>query len=234
MNRFFSTFCLISVTAILLLSACTNNEIGGSKDVNPDAVFFDYQITGDEDDAMATVLLQFRFGGPHGTTLVLDDPSFVSFDGNKIAVDSSRMAGAYYEVRVPVNRMAGQHNILFSNSDGKQYTQDFSFQPLALQATIPDSVQAGNLQLPLSGVEDGGAVRMVLMDTSRNGEGIDRVDTVRNGAILLHAAELAQLTPGPIHLELLRDVRVPLTSTTPEGGKMTISYSLRREFVLKR
>ena len=234
MNRLFSTLGILSFFIFLTGTACNSNEIGGSKDVNPDAVFFDYQITGDEEDAMATVLLQYRFGGPHGTTLVLDDPSYVTFDGKKIVVDSSRIAGAYYEVRVPAAQMAGKHTISFSDANGKQYVQEFSFQPLSLATTIPDSLRQTELALQLAGIEDGQAVRMVLTDTSRNGEGIDRTDTVKGGMIRVKAAELASLVPGPIHLELMRDSRVPLRQTTAEGGRMTLSYSLRREFTLNR
>ncbi|MBS1656251.1 MAG: hypothetical protein JSU05_15470, partial [Bacteroidetes bacterium] len=63
--------------AICLQPSCASNEIGNAKDVNPDAIFFDYKIWGDESKDIATCMLQYRFAGPNGTTLVLEDPSKV-------------------------------------------------------------------------------------------------------------------------------------------------------------
>jgi hypothetical protein len=49
--------------------SCTSNEIGNSKDVNPDAVFFDYEVWAEEGKEDVTVNLQYRMGGKNGTTL---------------------------------------------------------------------------------------------------------------------------------------------------------------------
>ena len=59
----------LALTSIFLFS-CTSDEIGNSKDVNPDAIFFDYKIWADETREYVTVHLQYRMGGKNGTTLV--------------------------------------------------------------------------------------------------------------------------------------------------------------------
>jgi hypothetical protein len=98
--------------ALLAMTSCTSNEIGNSKDVNPDAVFFDYTVLADEGGENVTVNLQYRMGGKNGTTLVLDEPSKVLLDGEQLKVDSAKINGAYYEIQKPIASFAGKHMIL--------------------------------------------------------------------------------------------------------------------------
>jgi hypothetical protein len=62
---------ILASISIFSLFCCTSDEIGNSKDVNPDAVFFDYEIWAEEGKDDVTVNLQYRMGGKNGTTLVL-------------------------------------------------------------------------------------------------------------------------------------------------------------------
>ena len=82
MKRFFP---LLFILPSILLFACTSNEIGNSKDVNPDAIYFDYKIWGEEGNENVTVKLQYRFGGQNGTTLTMEDPAKVELDDELIA-----------------------------------------------------------------------------------------------------------------------------------------------------
>ena len=69
-------FSFIYLLPIFLFS-CTSNEIGNSKDVNPERIYFDYKVRGDERDTSVTLYLQYRMGGPNGSTLVVDPPAKV-------------------------------------------------------------------------------------------------------------------------------------------------------------
>ncbi|HEY5773106.1 MAG TPA: hypothetical protein VIS75_10775, partial [Chitinophagaceae bacterium] len=102
--------CLVS---LVFLFSCTSNEIGNSKDVNPGAVFFDYEVWAEEGKEDVTVNLQYRMGGKNGTTLVLDEPSKVILDGEQLKVDSAKVTGAYYEVQRPLGAFMGKHVINF-------------------------------------------------------------------------------------------------------------------------
>src|SRR5262245_57527079 len=101
--------------------SCTSNEIGNAKDVNPDAIFFDYRIWGEEKDENMTVYLQYRMGGKNGTTLVLTEPAKVMLDGKQIEVDSANLSGAFYEVEIPVKKFEGKHEIVFTDLNKKEY-----------------------------------------------------------------------------------------------------------------
>jgi len=89
-------------TAILALSSCKSNEIGNSKDVNPDAIYQEYQVWAAEGDKEAAFTALFRFGGDAGTTLVLNGNSHVNFDGKLLKADSSYTMGAYYRAHLPI------------------------------------------------------------------------------------------------------------------------------------
>ena len=230
MNRLI--FSLLGL-ASLFFSACNNNEIGGSKDVNPATVWFDYQISGEDSTNDMTVMLQFRFAGKNGTTLVLNDPSKVELDGEIIKADSSKMTGAFYEIMKPVKEFTGKHTITFTDINGKQYKEEFSFQLISLKTKIPAAIERGNLLFELDGLNHVDYVRVLLTDTAFRSEGINRVDTVKNGRILITKEDLETVVNGPVQLQLIKEDEKQVKNGTPEGGRISISYGLKREFVLK-
>jgi len=239
MNRSFklkSRFLFfITVPAFLFLSSCTgrSNEIGGSKDVNPETIWFDYQISGEEGREDISVMLQFRFAGKNGTTLVLDGGSKVELDGQLIKADSSKITGAFYELMKPVNEFIGKHNIIFTDINGKQYKEEFSFNPISLKTKIPDSLHREDLVFELDGLDHTDFVRVLLTDTAFTSEGINRVDTVKNGRVIISKEDLESVVNGPVQLELIKEDEKPVKNGTREGGHISINYGLKRSFKLK-
>src|SRR5215216_7813541 len=110
-----------------ILPGCTSNEIGNSKDVDPNAVYFDYKIYGDEKDENLTIYLQYRMGGKNGTTIVLHAPAKVQLDGEELKVDSAKLTGAYYELEKPVASFEGKHEIVFTDLNKKEWQEEFDF-----------------------------------------------------------------------------------------------------------
>ena len=227
MNRF-----LLFLLAPVLFFSCTSNEIGNSKDVNPDAVYFDYKIWGEEGKDDITVLLQYRFGGKNGTTLLLNDPASVSIDGMEIPTDSSKLTGAFYEVMSPLNNFSGKHTILFTDLNKKTYEEEFSFQPFTLKTEIPGQIKRSDLIFEMEGLEPVDYIRVFATDTSFESSGINRIDTVKNGRILISLADLVSLVNGPINLEFYKEDERPVKNGTKEGGVIAITYGLKREFEL--
>jgi len=225
-------FALLSAITILFFS-CTSNEIGNSKDVNPDAVYFDYKIWGEEGKEDVTVMLQYRFGGKNGTTLVLNDPASVSFDGKEIPADSSKLTGAFYELMKPINNFSGKHSIVFTDMNKKKYEEEFSFQPFTLKAAIPAQIKRDDLVFEMEGLNPVDYVRVFATDTSFASPGINRIDTVRNGRVIISLADLETLVNGPINLEFYKEDERPVKNGTKEGGVIAITYGVKREFELK-
>jgi hypothetical protein len=227
-----SKLTLLSVITILFFS-CTSNEIGNSKDVNPDAVYFDYKIWGEEGKEDVTIMLQYRFGGKNGTTLVLNDPASVSLDGKEIPADSSKLTGAFYELMNPLSNFSGKHSIIFTDVNKKKYEEEFSFQPFTLKAAIPAQIKRDDLVFEMEGLNPVDYVRVFATDTSFASPGINRIDTVRNGRVIISLADLESLVNGPINLEFYKEDERPVKNGTKEGGVIAITYGIKREFELK-
>jgi len=233
MNRTsFITSILFSISIFSLFS-CTSNEIGNSKDVNPDAVFFDYEIWAEEGKEDVTVNLQYRMGGKNGTTLVLDEPSKVILDGEQLKVDSAKVTGAYYEVQRPVASFAGKHTINFTDLNKKEYNEEFEFRPFSLEPDVPSTLNRGDLVFNFKGLEPVDYLSVILTDTSYTSDDINDLDTIRNGRLVIKADRLSALINGPIHLQFFREQMLPLKNPTKEGGKFMITYGLKRDFELK-
>ncbi|MBS1921508.1 MAG: hypothetical protein JST17_14760 [Bacteroidetes bacterium] len=224
---------IIAFFFVLAFISCTSNEIGNSKDVDPQSVYFDYKIWGEEGKDNVTVLLQYRFAGPNGTTLVLDDPANVELDGKQIPVDSSKLTGAYYEVSVPLKDFIGKHSIVFTDLDKKQYKEEFEFHPIILKDQLPDTVHRADLVFNLTGLYPLDYVRVLLTDTAFSSVDINRVDTVRNGRIIISKEDLKKVVNGPVYLEFSKEEEKPVKSSTREGGHLSLSYGIKRDFTLR-
>ena len=233
MNLRYSLNSALISTSVLFLFSCTSDEIGSSKDVNPEAVFFDYEVWAEEGKEDVTVNLQYRMGGKNGTTLVLDEPSKVILDGEQLKVDSAKVTGAYYEVQRPLVSFVGKHTINFTDLKNKEYNEEFEFTPFSLEPDIPSTLNRGDLVFNFKGLEPLDYLSVILTDTSFTSIDINDVDTVRNGRLVIKADRLSAVINGPIHLQFYREQTLPLKKATKEGGKFIITYGLKRDFELK-
>lgn len=233
MSRTNSLLSALGLTSIFFLFSCTSNEIGNIKDVNPDAIFFDYKVWADESRGEVTVNLQYRMGGKNGTTLVLDEPSKVLFDGEQLQPDSAKITGAYYEIQRPFASFTGKHTIAFTDQNKKEYNEEFEFTPFTLDPTVPGTMNRGDLVFTFKGLDSVDHLNVVLTDTSFPSADINDVETVRNGRLVIPSHKLSALVNGPINLQFYKEIEKPVKNGTKEGGKLFISYGLKREFELK-
>lgn len=231
---------LIGWTAIisLLVISCTDNEPRAPREVNPDDIFFDYRVRSEESDSFVTVMLQYRYRNARGSTILLSPSTKVELDGEPIKPDSSRLTGAYYEIRKPAADFDGEHTVVFISGNGKQYKETFYFSRLGLEGDIPDTLptpRRGDTDwvFQLQGADKEAYIRVVLTDTARYHEGINRVDTIQNGMLIITAKELEKFARGPVHLELIREEERKVKDGTARGGRIALEYGLRREYILQ-
>lgn len=223
---------LVSISIFSLLS-CTSDEIGSSKDVNPEAVFFDYEIWAEEGKEDVTINVQYRMGGKNGTTLVLDEPSKVLLDGDQLKADSAKVTGAYYEIQRPIASFAGRHSITFIDVNNKEYNEEFEFAPFSLDPDVPTTLKRNDLVFNFKGLDSIAYLNVIFTDTSFQSADINDIDTVRNGRLVISADRLSAIVNGPINLQFHREVEKPIKNGTKEGGKLYIHYGLKREFELR-
>jgi hypothetical protein len=210
-------------TIFTLLTACTSNEIGESKDVAQEKIYQDYSITYTEGNTNVDVFCQFRFGGKNGTTLVLNMPSEVKFDGQKLNVDSNGISGAYYKIAIPFSGFAGKHSFIFTNIDKKQYENGFSFDDF--KVAFP-AIASKNKPLEISfsttalGADDYVQINTVNSDSSFSAIG-------KATTVIIPVEDLKRQTKKEIQLEAHLYRNLPLLQNTAEGGKMFLQYSLK-------
>ena len=157
----------------------------------------------------------------------------MEFDGKLLEVDSSRMNGAWYEISKPVKDFDGRHWITYTDINKKQYKEEFDFNFFSLRKEPPKEIKRGDLIFELDGLEPKDYVRLLLTDTSFYSRGIDRLDTVRNGRVIITRQDLDNLKNGPVSLEFYCEDEKTLKHSTREGGRLSISYGLKRVFELK-
>lgn len=212
---------------LFFLNACNDEEIGDSKDVAQERIYQHYQVTYQEGEANATVTAQYRFAGKNGTTLVLNEPGKVEFDGEKLKVDSNGM-GAWYRVAKPVNAFYGNHRIVYTDIHDKKLENRFSFYPFKLAPAAPrisknKAYKISFISTPLQ-ANDYVEINSVDGDSSFS---ILHTAADTGNSIVIPAAILQKQKGKSLTLEARLHRELPLQQQAPEGGKIEMEYSLK-------
>jgi len=228
-----SKFAAIILSLLVLFFISCKNDIEGSKDVNPQNIYFDYKIWGEEGKDDITCLLRFHFSGQNGIALLLNEPSRVELDGEKIPPDSAKLSGVFYEIQKPLIDFIGKHTITFTGIDNKQYKEDFHFQPFVLKTGPSSIIERQDWVFHLEGLQPLDYIRVIVIDTSFASNGINEIDTVKNGTLVIQKEKLNNLVNGPVTMVLFKEEDQPIKNGTKRGGKLSITYVLKRQFELK-
>ena len=225
-KNFLALFCGL----LIFLMACSDDDESGHPIERNNADFyFDYTIVGNEENNEVTIKLQYRSGG---RTWLIPQPGKVELDAEVMVADSSRRNGYWYEANKPLDEFEGQHQIVLTNR-GKRYTEVFDFKMMSLKTEIPRVVYRDDLVFEFNGLSDGDPIRVLLTDTGFYSRGIDRIDTVLEGKIMISLYDLDNVNDGPVTIEFYRDTERELTEPTERGGRLAMIFGLRREFELK-
>jgi hypothetical protein len=221
---------ILSVLSLFVFTftACSSNEIGESKDVAQDKIYQSYQISYTEGNTNAEIFCQFRFAGSNGTTLVLNKPSQLQFDNEKLSVDSSSGAGAFYRAYKPVNNFYGSHTITFTDTESKKLENSFSFDSFTL-INIPAAVtknQSFNLNFETTALQGDDYIEVGASNTDSSFSVTHNAADAGN-FITIPAKELQRQKGKELTLEATLYRKIPLQQSKIEGGKIEISYSLK-------
>lgn len=217
--------------AILSFTAC-NNKDQIHKKTNNDQLYFDYTITAEEDGDDVTCLLQFKENSLDGNAVNVK-PGKVELDGQIIEGDSAGLSGYYYEVQKPIDSFAGKHTIIFTRSDDEQFKEEFEFTPFTLAKELPEKISRKPFTIQLKNFPvNETTLRLLMLDTAFVSKGFNDTIEVTNGEIKIDQSILNNLKTGPINLELYMEKEIPLKQHTGAGGRLSITYGLKREFEL--
>jgi hypothetical protein len=230
-----SKYILIFSTCILFLFVgCINYEKRAvDNSINPEAVFFDYNIWGDEESGNIIIRLQYRRGWQEGSAIVLAQSARVELDGEPLVLDSSKMNGAWYEISKSAKEFSGRHLNKLTDENSNEYVEEFDFSLLTLRSEVPRVISRNDLAFGLNGLKQEDTIQVLLTDTAYYSRGIDRIDTVQNGLVRISRADLDNVRNGPVVIEFYKDEEWALTQTRKAGGRIFISYGLKRVFELK-
>lgn len=223
---------LVFVFAVLTVGAGCNNRDVKIKEGDVESVFFEYTITADENLSDVTCMFQFKDGSVEGEAISIE-PAIVKLDGEQINPDSARLSGFFYEVHKPIESFAGRHAIVVAAPDQKQYSNEFEFYPFTLTEELPEKVNRKPFVIrlknfPASETE----IRLLMLDTSFTSAGFNEMVPVRNGEVVVDLDVLENLKNGPVNFELYLEKEQSLKQVTQAGGRISITYGLKREFEL--
>ena len=229
MSTLKQTFFFIILTCLL---SCITNEPETHSPVLSKDIFFDYKIWGEEGKEAVTCLLQFRFRRETARSIKLDSPERVEIDGELIIADSARITGPFYEIQKPINDFIGSHTITVIDINKKEYKEEFIFQPFSLLTEIPDTIVRDDWIFNIEGLQPIDFLRIIAIDTSFKSDDINEIDTVKNGKLIIAKEKLRTLVNGPVTLLLNKEDERSVKNGTERGGKISITYGLKREFIL--
>ena len=109
---------VIILAGIVCLSSC---DVEDSADVNQDRIYSVYEVFYNSNTDKTWVIARFRFGGPTGTLLELNDPASVSFNGDELPYNPVFL-GHYKEFAGRLN--SGE--FIYTNVDGATFTNSVS------------------------------------------------------------------------------------------------------------
>ena len=200
--------------------------------MKPNTIYREYSIWAEEGKDLATGLFQVYPNKRQRKSIELLQPAKIEFDQEILAPDSAEVTGVFYEVQRPLESFTGTHTIVFTDDNAAQYSDEFVFVPFRLVNDFGSEISRSQLVLELEGLEEGEPLRVVVTDTSFSGNGINEIDTVRGGRLDLTKRVNEEIVNGPVILQLFKEVEQPLNSK-PAGGRISITYSIKREFELK-
>ncbi len=219
---------LVFCVTFFLISGCTSNEIGESKDVSQETIYQQYRISYNEQGENATVYSQFRFAGDDGTTLVLSRPAGIQFDGVSLVVDSSEYEGAFYKKSIPANVLFGDHSFTYTDINKKIFENRFFIEKFKLSDIPEVATRTEALQIPFesSPLERDDFIEMNAIDTDSSFS-IKHTPKENKLFILIPVEELQRQKGIELKLVATLHRQVTLQQNTTEGGRLEVEQTLK-------
>lgn len=228
----YKTLPVIFFVGVCIVFSCNNNQAENDEVINPEALFFDYKIIGAEGDDNLTVMLQYKIGSIEGDAITIEKQGKVLLDGERLHADSAGLTGTFYELYKPIAAFTGKHRIDFFPDQQNKYTEEFDFKPFSLISPIHNKYSRNDLVFDFNELKNGEIVRILMTDTSFASDDINRLDTVKNGQIIVTGKELENLVNGPVQLEFINEYEKTINKGIKTRGRLSIAYSIRRNFLL--
>ena len=225
-NFAYSTFASLML-AFFLFTAC---EVEDSADVNQERIYTDYELFYNSNTDKTWVVARFRFGGPTGTLLELNDPASVSFNGEVIPFNAV-FAGHFKE-------FAGQLDggtFVYTNTEGERFENSIpAYTTVEFPADLDTIAKSAAYSLKWDGDALAADQRVGLFIGSWTW-GQDALFVQNNEQateLVLGINQLSNLPVGPSNFFMDRSTELEVTEGTGEGGKIRGKYRAKNKMVV--
>jgi hypothetical protein len=230
--NFGKTKLVLLLAILVIVAGCRDKDKVVKNGIDPDWIYFDYNVTAEEGDENVTCVFQYKNYDAEGKAISIE-PGKIVLDGQQIQSDSTKLSGSFYEVQRPIDSFSGKHTIVYTNQDDKEYKNEFEFSPFTLAEELPEKINRKPFVIQLKNFPaTEKSVRLLMLDTAFASTGFNDLIPVVAGKIEINESILKTIKSGPINLELYMEQEMPLKQTTKAGGKISITYGLKREFEL--
>lgn len=218
-------FIILPLATFFLLFGCQSSEIAESKTVDQSSIYVDYGVSYSERDEYATIKAEFRHGGFYGTSLVLSEPSKVTFNAHRMTVDSNFISGAFYHYQLNGKVRKNQPlNFVFTDYNGKKYKNEYKLRILKFKS-LPNQVLKGDdLEIPVDHPKPGESMNERVSVWLRDDQTSSSCRAnVNNGKLVISYQDL-ETHKGIVTVEITREYQEFAYSGFSKEGFCTISY----------
>ncbi len=230
----FRSVCAAGALTFLMGADDTGCRSESSDSVNQDRVFTSYWLLYDGQADITYARAQFRLGAPGGTTLILQAPAAVAFDGRAMGFNELL---DWHEVEIAGEVQQGTFS--YVDGDGQRFTNVVSLAPsIGAPSDLPATlVGTESFELRWAG-EPTGEDELIEVIVARQSNRFDfaRFETraLGSSSLVLGADRLANVGRGPVVLSLRRHRDLPVTEAPSAGGAVLTTYqSLETTFTLQ-
>lgn len=215
-----NTKLIITIGAVALLTSCAKDE---SENVNQDSIYTIYELYYNTDTDITTARTTFRFGGPTGTLLDLNDPAYVQFEGNNLSYNS--VTGTH---KKDFSGFTTNGTFVYKDLDNNTFTNATGTIDVVSFPAVDTISSGGSYSFVWSGNALAAGETMTLTIDGTMGGNFEVFSTSLVGAteIVLSAAKLQNLGIGDASCILQRAYnQSTVAQGTSEGGRMAHWYT---------
>jgi len=217
---------IIGLLPIILMS-CVSSEVADSKDVSQDQIFTKYYITVNAEEKKAYTEAVFRFGGPKGTSLVLNSPSDIIVNSKSLRGDEKVFTGYHYSLNIQIPQ-DNKYILVFKDYKEKIYSNQFYISPIAIP-NFPSAISKNSdITFEFSGnpIAENEYVNLIIVDTA--GLNVTITTDIKDAQMIkLPSEKLKNLKTGPCSFQIERVLSVNVLKCPKIGGLFEGKYISR-------
>lgn len=212
---------LYFIGAIFLFESCAKEE---SNNVNQDSIYTIYELFYNQTTDKTTARATFRFGGPTGTLLDLNDPAISTFAGGELLYNS--VTGVH---KKELSGFISSGAFVYTDLDNNTYTNTTPTIGTVSYPAVDTINSSGAYTFTWIGTPLVTGETMTLTIDGTQQSNLEVFSTSLTGAteIVLSAAKLQNLGIGSANCTLQRSYnQATVDQAPPEGGRMALWYTI--------